>query len=323
MKHILTSFILSLLLHIGALAAITTIQLMNHPPKKNMKILFIKPVKLSEIKALEKKQPVPKPLEKPKPVEKKAETRTKKISAKPLPSPTPTPKVVITPKPEKTPDNKKSPSSEETVKIAILRKQPYFKNWSEERLKKLKLPPGMKSWNEAVKLTEYFDKEYNWTFTPPQLGAPSPNPDSTPESNPYESISPTPETSVTPSPVPWKEYKEVPEARNYEIRFYKDKTGFIATFKEEEKIIEISYFPFELEKEKTSAEIPVEEVEIKIPEGLKEEEIKHFSIEIPEIYFQEKSDAEKDKKNKDGLIQQILLKYEEIKKSEEEVRSDS
>src|SRR4051812_24084634 len=108
MKRLFISFFLSVALHVTAVAAITTMQLLQKPEKKKTKIMFIKPVKLSELRTLKpepaKPKAIDKKIDKPKPVEKKSiiKPKAEKKVSKPVPSPTPYP--VFTPLPvEKTP----------------------------------------------------------------------------------------------------------------------------------------------------------------------------------------------------------------------------
>lgn len=86
-----------------------------------------------------------------------------KKSAKPTPPPAarkPTPKPSPTPSP--TPDPMEA-------KLAELRQHPYFKDWPEEKLRDLQLPPGMTSWDELAKMTAQLDG-LDWTGAPPDLG---------------------------------------------------------------------------------------------------------------------------------------------------------
>lgn len=83
------------------------------------------------------------------------------------PKPKPEPQQVAnqpkpTPKPSATPDPLEA-------KLAELRKHPYFKDWPEEKLRDLKLPPGMTSWDELAKMTAQLDG-LDWKGAPPQLG---------------------------------------------------------------------------------------------------------------------------------------------------------
>jgi len=78
--------------------------------------------------------------------------------------------------------------------LAQLRRLDYFKNWSEADLNNLELPPGVKSWEEFVKLNDQIDKT-NWAFLPPELGGSRPP-------------TPIPSGSLTPAPPTWSEREE-------------------------------------------------------------------------------------------------------------------
>lgn len=334
MKRIIFAFILSLLVHVVAFAAIATVQLLTPPPKKVVKIMYIKPVELPKTpikneppKKAEVKQPpksapqVPEPPKTP-----------EKIAVNPIPTPTPyslaTPKPIQTPpvikkpdqivfeppKPVKTPVPKKLTPQEikiqqEKRKVAILKKHPYFKNWPESRIKKLELPPGMTSWEEAEKLTEYLDNQYKWTYTPPALGNGENAESKNPDVNPYESSNPaTPE--ATPSPADeitpeWKEYKEA--NKDYSIRFYKDNVGFIAYFRDGENKVTISYFPF------TTTETDKDKIEVKIPENLNPEDIKSFPLPLTKEDLESRKNPEQDKTSKDQLVRDIIRTYNQQK----------
>ena len=287
-KNFSKSLGISIALHLTILATVSSMSLFSSPlPNKIMqKVVFIKPVNLKDIKipAPEAKKTPPKTIKKvePKPqknvvkkikkkVEKKAET-PKKEKPKPLPTPTPTP------------SESPEPSQDE-IKISILRKQPYFKKWSDERLKRLELPPGMKDWSDTVKLTEYFDNQYNWVYTPPALGNDKKNTSDNNNEKIFEEI----------KDIVWKEDKENKEAKNYEINFYKDKIGFIASFNEKEPIT-VTYFPFDADKIRkeqkkdgnTEDVLPSDEIQVKIPEKLDVNEVKYFYLTYNEKYETEK-----------------------------------
>lgn len=86
--------------------------------------------------------------EKPKPKPQQVAAKPKDVSPTPKPSPTPDPIA---------------------AKIAELRKHPYFKDWPEEKLRNLQLPPGMSSWDELAKMTAQLDG-LDWKAPPPKLG---------------------------------------------------------------------------------------------------------------------------------------------------------
>lgn len=89
----------------------------------------------------------------------------KKKKEKPKPKPQQVanqPKPAPTPKPAATPDPLEA-------KLTELRKHPYFKDWPEEKLRNLQLPPGMTSWDELAKMTAQLDG-LDWKGPPPDLG---------------------------------------------------------------------------------------------------------------------------------------------------------
>lgn len=325
MKRIIFAFSLSIILHIAAIAAVATVQLLTPPKKNPVKIMYIKPVTLpkTEIKKVEPVKPKPE-IAKPKPVIK--QNTPDKIAVVPKPTPTPLPQ--ITPIPVKTlapivfetptPAKSKAPvkltqaqikEKADKQKIAILRKYPYFKNWSDARIKKLELPPGMTSWDEATKLTEYFDTQYKWTYTPPNLGSGN-DPNKDPNVNPYASASaestPIPEPTPTPDEnLPeWKEYKV--NNNQYTIKFSKDDIGFITYFIEGEKKVNIEYFPF-------TTDLSNPDQEIKIPENLSKEEIKTFNLPLTKEDLEGRKDPSIDKINKDQLVRDIIRTYNQKK----------
>lgn len=97
--------------------------------------------------AYPKKKKKPEPRPKPKEA---AKPKPQQVAVKPTPRPTPTPDPLA-------------------AKLAELRKHPYFKDWPEEKLRNLQLPPGMTSWDELAKVTGQLD-ELDWKGAPPDLG---------------------------------------------------------------------------------------------------------------------------------------------------------
>jgi hypothetical protein len=326
MKRLSISLILSIILHVTAVAGIITMQLLQPPKKKEIKIMYINPVKLSELRTLKPEPAKPKPLDKKIDQPKKdiIKKKPEKVASKPVPSPTPYP-VLTSPPVEKTPvpvptkkpvDAKVAAKAakiekEQKAKVAFLKKLPYFKKWPEDRLRRLELPPGVKSWEEAKAITDYFDKQYDWTTAPPELETPKP------DVNPYEA-SASPEPSSLPStvpnpegtPIPWRLYKEKPEDKIYEVRFYKDNTGFIGVVDENEKEMKItvSYFPFDPQRAKKSPDDPDDTIQVSLPENLKPDEIKHFNLPLTQEDFQ--TDPEQDLKVKEQFVQDIIKQYE-------------
>ncbi|MBC7541895.1 MAG: hypothetical protein H7338_04115 [Candidatus Sericytochromatia bacterium] len=70
-----------------------------------------------------------------------------KPAQKPQPRPTRIPEVRPTPRPTPTP----RPQPDQ---VAILRKYPEFKDLSDEELRKMELPPGLKNWDEFAKVAK-------------------------------------------------------------------------------------------------------------------------------------------------------------------------
>jgi|GEM_PF-3560075 hypothetical protein len=79
-----------------------------------------------------------------------------KVAAKPSPKPTPTP----TPAPKVNRDHKI---------FEALRKFDQFKGMTDEQIRKMPLPPGMKSWQEVLAMNGSLDK-LDWTAKPPDTG---------------------------------------------------------------------------------------------------------------------------------------------------------
>lgn len=315
MKRILFALALSILFHIVAFAAIATVQLLSPPPKNKVKVMYIKPIelpktKIKELKKIEvpKVQPKSNPIEsknlsQPKSVLKIAINKKKKVSKTISPSKRIIQKIS---KPKKEIKITKLTTyeikeQENQKKIAVLRKHPYFKNWSDARIKRLELPPGINSWDEAKKLTEFFDTQYQWVYTPPALGNGKDN-TKNPDVNPYESNEQKTLDEIKPE---WKEYEEV--NNEYSIRFYNDNIGFIAYFKEEDKKVEISYFPFKPDN------IDNKDIEIKIPDNINPEDIKSFILPLTKEELEARKNTEQDKLFKEQLIRDIVRTYKQQK----------
>ncbi len=124
------------------------------PLPKETRVVLVELAKLRD--AAPKPAPVPakgtvtypkKKKEKPKP-------KPQQVAAKPTPKPSP--------QPTPTPDPM-------AAKLAELRKHPYFKDWPEEKLRNLQLPPGMTSWDELADMTSKLDG-LDWRVAPPSLG---------------------------------------------------------------------------------------------------------------------------------------------------------
>jgi len=340
-KNFSKSLGISIALHLTVLATITSMSLFSPPTliNKIQKIVYIKTANLKQIKKQEVKKAVPKTIKKAevqpkkegfkkveKKIKKKVEKKVdkpKKVTPKPSPTPIPTPipKPIVTPTPlpkitpMPTPVPSASLSQEQIndkVKITVLKQQPYFKNWSDERIKRLELPPGIKDWNETTKITKFFDEQYNWVYTPPALGN-----DQKASPEPTEIKTFTPEIDA----IVWKEYRENTDSINYEIRFYKDKIGFIASFNGEDQPVAITYFPFDGDKIKEDNKakalkdnlnpVPTEDVEVKIPDKIDENDIKYFFLNYNKDYETERR----------LLIVDVLEQYKIVLKEEEDEKN--
>lgn len=343
MKRTLFALALSILIHILAFAAVATVQLLSPPKKQQMKVMYIKPVTLPKTQIKQtKKIDLPKTSPKTEPIVPKNHVVTTpkidKIAIKPkvdnLPKAKSTPKPVITPTPQpvltpapiefETPKpvktaiankpKKLTPAQikeqEMQKKVATLKSIPSVKNnkyWTEARLRRLELPPGIDNWNDVKKLTEFFDTQYKWTYTPPALGDgktkdPDVNPYVDTQNNPSsEPVEPT--HSPTDDNIPtWKEYKEV--NNDYSIRFTNDNIGFIAYFKENEKKVEITYFPY-------TSNVDNKETDIKIPENTNPEDLKNFVLPLTKEDLESRKNPEQDKIAKEQLIRDIIRTYKQ------------
>lgn len=123
------------------------------PMPKEAQVMLVELAKLQEA--------APKPA--PAPAQGTVAYPKKKKEPKPQATPKPKPQEVASkPKPTPTPDPL-------AAKLAELRKHPYFKDWPEEKLRNLQLPPGMTSWDELAKMTAQLDG-LDWKGAPPELG---------------------------------------------------------------------------------------------------------------------------------------------------------
>jgi len=133
------------------------------PLPKDAQVMLME---LAKIQEAAPKAPAPKPVVadqgtvslKKKKEKPKAEPKKQQVAKQPKPQATPAPK----PTPKPTPDPLEA-------KLAELRKHPYFKDWPEEKLRNLQLPPGMTSWDELAKMTAQLDG-LDWKGPPPELG---------------------------------------------------------------------------------------------------------------------------------------------------------
>jgi hypothetical protein len=132
----------------------------------------------------------PTPIATPKPTPKP----TAKPTAKPTPKPKPSPKPSVaatpkpTPKPSKTPDAKVA--AEEKRRFSNMRKVfDYYKDMTDEQLRKQPLPPGVKNWDDVVGIATALNMLPN--FIPPPTNV-TPGPEATPAPNGSPSPRPSP-----------------------------------------------------------------------------------------------------------------------------------
>lgn len=116
-------------------------------------------------------------------------------SARPSPRPTPKPTPRPTPRPKATPTPTSAKAkAEEQRKFKNMRKFfSYFKDMSDEQLRKQPLPHGLKSWDDVVGIATMLDALPN--FVPPPTNV-SPEPGASP------AVSRSPEGSPSPQPSP-------------------------------------------------------------------------------------------------------------------------
>ncbi|MFN4150690.1 MAG: hypothetical protein ACK4IX_07080 [Candidatus Sericytochromatia bacterium] len=324
MKNIIIPFILSILIHITLFAVLATMQFMPKKVNSSPKVMYVKTVDIKKLIPQEK----PKNLEKTKDKAPAKKSTTKNTTSRTTPK-TIKPKVVkhiykkkelnkkvikkINQQKKVAKPKPKEPTFEEIeekIKISILKKSPTFKNWSDERLKAIPLPPGMKSWKEVEKMSGTLDA-MNWGFTPPNLGNTPNNPSSEPSTEPsiepsaspsVEPIStPSSEPSISPSekPVEWKEFKE-PETES--------KKGFIFIAQDQKFIVIYNYKDLSLDVTYIDVNVLPEENKIldeKIPNDLKEDVIKKLKISIS----QEDLDYNKNSDDKLSIINRVMEEY--------------
>lgn len=320
MKNIIIPFILSILIHISLFAVLATMQFMPKKVNSAPKVMYIKTVDIKKLIPQEK----PKTVETPKEKAPAKKSTTKNTTSRTTPKII-KPKVVkhiykkkglnkkvikkinqqkkvVKPKPKELTFEE----IEEKIKLSILKKSPTFKNWSDERLKAIPLPPGMKSWKEVEKMSSTLDA-MNWSFTPPDLGNTPNNPSSEPSIEPTSSpsvepsVSPSSEPSISPSekPIEWKEFKE-PETDS--------KKGFIFIAQDQKFIVIYNYQDLSLDVTYINLNVLPEENKIldeKIPTDLKEDVIKKLKISIS----QEDLDYNKNSDDKLNIINKVIEEY--------------
>lgn len=324
MKNIIIPFILSILIHISLFAVLATMQFMPKKVNSAPKVMYIKTVDIKKLIPQEK----PKTVETPKEKAPAKKSTTKNTTSRTTPKTIKTKvvkhiykkkdlnkkvikkinqqKKVVKPKPKELTFEE----IEEKIKLSILKKSPTFKTWSDERLKAIPLPPGMKSWKEVEKMSGTLDS-MNWSFTPPNLGntpndpssEPSTEPSLEPSSSPSvePSVSPSSEPSISPSekPVEWKEFKE-PETES--------KKGFIFIAQDQKFIVIYNYQDLSLDVTYIDVNVLPEEnktLDEKIPNDLKEDVIKKLKISIS----QEDLDYNKNSDDKLSIINRVMEEY--------------
>ncbi|MBO9541881.1 hypothetical protein J7643_14935 [bacterium] len=119
-------------------------------------------IKKGTIQYPDKKKPEPKPTPTPKPA------ATPKVAAKPTPAPA---KVATKPKPAPTPRPTPSakPVDKDHATFEALRQYKEYAGLTDEQIRKMPLPPGMKDWKSVLAMTKELDK-LDWTQPPPDTG---------------------------------------------------------------------------------------------------------------------------------------------------------
>jgi hypothetical protein len=152
----------------------------------------------------------------------------------PKPSPSATPKAKPTPKATPKPTPKPTPKvSKEQAQFKQMRKIPYFSKMSDAELRKQKLPPGMKSWDEVMEMGKKLDG-LNWLFLPPETGKP---PSGAPGAN-VPTAAPSEVPSAMPSPV-----ESVDPEGNHSLTFAMEKTVFLVNWKDGDEKATVLYKP--------------------------------------------------------------------------------
>lgn len=326
MSRFLLYILLSILIHVACLATFAGMQFLDvkKEPKKN-KILYVHQVKRSQLKKVEQKstsqnKPVEKKVEKPKLANKpKVEQAVKQHPTTPSPTPTPyqiSKKIYIKKQEPKAVESKEI--KEEKVKLVTLKKLPYLKNWSKERLKAIPLPPGLKDWSETEKVLKELNKLNMLPGIGMELGngnnSPVPKSSSSLTSStpatPIASLEPTPEPTVIPTPVPiptpsnfmnWKEYKDEKNKDIYQLKFYDNKIGYILTINKTTMKIEIKYFDFSVPEN-----TPEDQIEVKIPENMTEEKIKTFQLPLTKEDLEAEKNEKTNRDAKDSLVRDTI-----------------
>lgn len=102
------------------------------------------------------------------PHKKKKQEPPKKVALKPKPQPV---KVAAKPKPAPTPKATPVPKSpdKDHATFEALRKYKEYAGLTDEQIRKMPLPPGMKDWKSVLAMTKELDK-LDWTQPPPDTG---------------------------------------------------------------------------------------------------------------------------------------------------------
>lgn len=132
-------------------------------PTPNITVALVELAKLQP-KALETKTGTIKYPQK----KKKQEPPKKKVVVKPKPQPV---KVAAKPKPVLTPKATPLPKQpdKDHATFEALRKYKEYAGLTDEQLRKMPLPPGMKDWKSVLAMTQELDK-LDWTQPPPDTG---------------------------------------------------------------------------------------------------------------------------------------------------------
>lgn len=151
-------------------------------------------------------------------------TPTPQPTATPTPRPTPTPSPRATPTPRPTPKATPTPTPEQR-QFKTMRQIPYFKDMTDEELRKQKLPPGMTDWSEVIEMGKELDG-LNWLFLPPETNKPPA--EGEPQTAPVPQARPTP-------------YEEVDPDGMHTLVFQQDDQIFTARWQEGDENVVVTY----------------------------------------------------------------------------------
>lgn len=346
MKITAISFIFSVVLHIFLFAVFATLQFMPPKIKPAPKIMYVKNVSIKKVQP-QLKPKTPEKSETKKVVKKNTTGRTetqktikpkvstpklkpvykkKELTKKVVKKENKQKKIV---KPIKKTKIQTPEEIEEQVKITVLKKNPNFKNWSDERLKSIPLPPGMKSWKEVDKMTNTLDS-MNWGWTPPELGNTGKDSENNPSSEPTPdtSITPTPEptlsSGISPTPTPegsidptsspspesieWKDFTEEKTENKKGFIFIAQDQKFIVLYNDKDLSLDVSYVSLKLLSDENK------ELNENLPKNLEEKNINKFKI----LISQEDLDYNKNSEDKLNIINKVLEEYRKSLKEKNE-----